>query len=147
MLEELQSRKKEKVAMFLTFENIIGLILLGFPVFVGSAALPLLLRAPLVVGAALLGVFLTLEAQGLPIYERVVWRVRGNIRIRTSGDTISPDNLAGAAQTPTQERALAVDGPIRTAQRQQGLRPPTASTSHPEVSNQNGVPHGDLSAE
>ena len=107
MLEELQSRKKEKVAMFLTFENIVGLILLGFSVLIGSASLPLLVRAPLVAGTVLLGVFLILEAQSLPIYERVLWSVRGMIRIRTTGGILAPEDLARAVRTPTQERALA----------------------------------------
>jgi hypothetical protein len=83
MLEELQSRKKEKVAMFLTFENIIGLILLGFPIFVGSAALPLLLRVPVVAGAALLGVLLTLDSQGLPVYGYAA-RLRHHLTTRVS---------------------------------------------------------------
>ena len=30
MLEELQNRRKEKVAIFLTFENIVGLIIVFF---------------------------------------------------------------------------------------------------------------------
>jgi len=58
MLEELQNRRKEKVAVFLTFENIVGLIVVFFPVFLGSGALPLLVRGPLCVGAAVLGVAL-----------------------------------------------------------------------------------------
>lgn len=127
--------------MFLTFENIIGLVLLGFPVFIGSASLPLLIRVPLVIAGALLGVFLTLEAQGLPIYERLLWRVRGLIRLRTSGNTIHPDDLVGAVQAPRQERALAVDGPIRTVQR--AIFVPRAPHG-PPVEQKNGVTHGDL---
>lgn len=125
MLEEFQSRRKEKVAAFLTFENIVGLILVTFPFFVGSAGLPLLIRAPLVLGAALFGVFVTLDIGGLPLYEKLLWRVRGLIRMRTRGDLITPEDLTGAARSDDQDRPLAVDGPIQIVtrdRRQRSLR-------------------------
>ena len=70
MLEELQNRRKEKVAIFLTFENIVGLIIVFFPVFVGTSAFPLLIRGPVCIGAALLGVSATLDVHGLPLNRR-----------------------------------------------------------------------------
>src|SRR3954470_10074238 len=82
MLEELQNRRKEKVAIFLTFENIVGLILVFFPVFLGTSAFPLIIRAPLCIGAAMLGVMATLDVQGLPIYAHLLWRARGYLRLR-----------------------------------------------------------------
>jgi hypothetical protein len=143
MIEELQSRKKEKVAMFLTFENIIGLVLFGFPGFVVSTNMPLLIRVPCVAGAALLGVFLTLETQGLPIYERLLWRARGAIRIRTRGGLIRPEDLAGAVRPTQLERALARDGPIRLAQRPTHRR---STRQHvPVPPPLKGVSHGNLS--
>src|SRR3954451_7553153 len=96
MLEELQNRRKEKVAIFLTFENIVGLIIVFFPVFLGSSAFPLIIRAPLCISAAVLGVMATLDVQGLPVYEHVVWRTRGWLRLRTQGQVITPDQLSGA---------------------------------------------------
>jgi hypothetical protein len=122
MLEEFQSRRKEKVAAFLTFENIVGLILVAFPFFVGSAGLPLLIRAPLVLGAALFGVFVTLEIGGLSLYEKLIWRGRGLIRLRTRGDVITPEDLTGAARSDDQERPLPLDGPIQIATRERGSR-------------------------
>src|SRR3954468_9236699 len=96
MLEELQNRRKEKVAIFLTFENIVGLIIVFFPVFLGSSAFPLLIRAPLCIGAAILSVMATLDVHGLPLYEQVLWRVRGYLRLRTQGQVITPEHLTGA---------------------------------------------------
>ena len=122
MLEELQNRRKEKVAIFLTFENIVGLILVFFPVFLSSGGLPLLLRAPLCLAAAVLGVALTLDMHGLAIYERALWQARGMVRLRTRGRVITPDDLAGAVAPETAERPLPLDGPIHAVERARSLR-------------------------
>jgi hypothetical protein len=115
MLEELQNRRKEKVAIFLTFENIVGLILVFFPVFVASSSLPLLIRGPLCITAAVLGVALTLDVEGLPVYAHALWRVRGTLRLRTNGSTITPDDLASTIARDAPERPLPLDGPIQAA--------------------------------
>jgi hypothetical protein len=117
MLEELQNRRKEKVAIFLTFENIVGLMLVFFPVFLITSALPLLLRAPLCIAAAVLGIALTLEVHGLAVYERALWHARGVVRLRTRGAVITPDDLAGALAPATAERPLPLAGPIRSIER------------------------------
>jgi hypothetical protein len=122
MLEELQNRRKEKVAIFLTFENIVGLILVFFPVFLSSGGLPLLLRAPLCLGAAVLGVALTLDVHGLAIYERALWQARGWLRLRTRGRVITPDDLAGAVAAETAERPLPLHGPIQAIERARSVR-------------------------
>lgn len=141
MLEELQNRRKEKVAIFLTFENIVGLILVFFPVFLGSGGLPLLLRAPLCLGAALVGVALTLDVQGLAIYERVLWQLRGMVRLRTRGAIITPDDLAGAVAPATPERPLPLDGPIHPVERARSIRLGPIATNH------HGGRHADSAAE
>jgi hypothetical protein len=123
MLEELQNRRKEKVAIFLTFENIVGLILVFFPVFLSSGALPLLLRAPLCLGAAVLGVALTLDVHGLAIYERALWQARGMVRLHMRGREITPDDLGGAIAPDTPERPLPLDGPIHAVERARSTRP------------------------
>ena len=117
MLEELQNRRKEKVAVFLTFETSVGLSAEFFPVFLGSTALPLLVRGPLCVGAAALGVALTIEIHGLALYEQLLWRVRGALRLRMHGDIITPDDLAGAIPPDVPEHPLALDGPVQATQR------------------------------
>ncbi len=124
MLEELQNRRKEKVAIFLTFENIVGLIIVFFPVFLGTSAFPLIIRAPLCIGAAILGVAATLDVHGLPIYEQLIWRARGTIRLRTHGQIIIPDHLTGAVLHDTSDRPLPVGGPIAVVERAQLLPQP-----------------------
>jgi hypothetical protein len=154
MLEELQNRRKEKVAIFLTFENIVGLIIVFFPVFLGTSAFPLLLRGPLCIGAALLGVTATLEVHGLPLYEQLLWRVRGLVRLRTQGQIITPEHLTGAVLQDAPDRALPVHGPIHVVERAKG-RPilPTRQTRDLRpILDQNGqrpqgVNHADPEAE
>jgi hypothetical protein len=124
MLEELQNRRKEKVAIFLTFENIVGLIIVFFPVFLATSAFPLLIRGPLCIGAAILGVTATLDIHGLPIYEQLLWRVRGYLRLRTQGQIITPDDLTGAIMLDAPDRPLPVGGPIFAVERAQLLAQP-----------------------
>lgn len=124
MLEELQNRRKEKVAIFLTFENIVGLIIVFFPVFLGSSAFPLIIRAPLCIGAAILGVTATLDVHGLPVYEQLLWRARGYLRLRTHGQIITPDHLTGAVMLDTPDRPLPLGGPIAVVERAQLLAQP-----------------------
>ena len=119
MLEELQNRRKEKVAIFLTFENIVGLIIVFFPVFLGTSAFPLLIRAPLCIGAAVLGVMATLDVHGLPLYEQVLWRARGFLRLQTQGQVITPDQLTGAVMLDAPDRPLPLGGPIAVVERAQ----------------------------
>lgn len=71
MIDEIQSRKGEKVALFLTFENAAGLILGVLPAFILSGALPWWLRILIVLAAGAVGVLATLEVGGLAFYERV----------------------------------------------------------------------------
>jgi hypothetical protein len=111
-IEEILSRKSEKIALFLTVENAIGLIVAALPAYLLSQGLPFVLRILVVGAAALLGIVATLDVGGLTLFERIVWRVRGMLRMRVSGDTITPDQLSGGSSV-RRERPLAVDGPIR----------------------------------
>jgi hypothetical protein len=124
MLEELQNRRKEKVAVFLTFENIVGLIVVFFPVFLGSGGLPLLIRGPLCIAAALLGAAITIDVHGLALYEQLLWRVRGALRLRLRGNIITPDDLAGAIPPDAPEHPLALDGPVQATRRTRVLAQP-----------------------
>jgi hypothetical protein len=132
MLEELQNRRKEKVAIFLTFENIVGLIIVFFPVFLGSSAFPLIIRAPLCIGAAIFGVTATLDVHGLPVYEQVLWRARGALRLRTHGQIITPEGLTGAVILDAPERPLPLGGPITVVERAQVLAQPGQLLAQPQ---------------
>lgn len=117
IIEELTSRKQEKIASFLTFESIVAVILAFMPVFIISGSWPLLIRVPVCLVAALAGYSCTLELRGLPLYEQLLWTLRGLFRLRTQGDRLLPEELPGAVPSPDQDRVIAVSGPIEVVQR------------------------------
>jgi len=120
-IEQISTRKGEKIAAFLTIENAAGLAVTVLPIYMLSGALPLLLRALLLGAAAALGIGATLEVRGLALYERALWRGRGALRLRLQGCRITPEQLAGASRSVRPDRPLALAGPIQVAGRQQGL--------------------------
>ena len=117
IIEELTSRKKEKIAAFLTFESIVAVILAFMPIFMISSTWPLLTRVPLCLGAALTGYICTVEFQGMPLYEHVLWTARGLFRLKTQGNRILPDDLPGAIPAPNEDRVIVVNGAIELVQR------------------------------
>jgi hypothetical protein len=124
IIEELTSRKKEKIATFLTFESIVAVILAFMPIFMISSSWPLLTRVPLCLAAAVAGYVITLELRGLPLYEHVLWTARGVFRLRVHGDRIVPEDLPGAIPAPDQDRVIAASGPIELVQRASALPAP-----------------------
>lgn len=121
MIDEIQSRKGEKVALFLTFENAAGLILGVLPAFILSGAMPWWLRILIVLAAGAVGVLATLEVGGLAFYERVAWAARGMIAKRATGERITPEQLIGAPTVGRRDRALPIDGPIRAVSMRKGV--------------------------
>ncbi|HEX9373273.1 MAG TPA: hypothetical protein VF897_19835 [Roseiflexaceae bacterium] len=121
-IEEIQSRRGEKIALFLTIENAMGLILAAFPAYLISVAMPFVLRILIVGAAALLGVLATLDVGGMAFYERLAWRVRGYLRQRMSSTTITPEQIAGGAPAVRRDRPLPVGGPVQ-------LRPDAPATT------------------
>jgi hypothetical protein len=122
IIEELTSRKKEKIATFLTFESIVAVILGFMPIFMVSGSWPLLTRVPLCLIGALAGYICTLELQGLPLYEHVLWTARGLFRLKTQGNRVGPEDLPGATPAPDEDRVIVVSGPISLVQREVGER-------------------------
>lgn len=117
IIEELTSRKKEKIATFLTFESIVAVILAFMPIFMLSSSWPLLTRVPVCLVAALAGYLCTVELHGMPLYEHVLWTARGLFRLRTQGNRIVPEDLPGAIPAPDEDRVIVVSGPIELVQR------------------------------
>jgi hypothetical protein len=119
-IEEIQSRRSEKIALFLTVENAAGLIIAALPAYLISAGMPFLLRILLVGAAALLGVAMTLDVGGLAFYERLMWRMRGNLRRRVGSQVLTPDALVGAVAI-RHDRPLRVGGPIQVRRERRPL--------------------------
>jgi hypothetical protein len=126
IIEELTSRKKEKIATFLTFESIVAVILGFMPIFMISGSWPLLTRVPLCAAAAVAGYVMTLELHGMPLYEHVTWTARGLFRLRTQGSRVVPEDLPGAIPAPDKDRVVAASGPIELVQRHAGAAPRTS---------------------
>lgn len=121
IIEELTSRKKEKIATFLTFESIVAVLITFMPIFMISGTWPLLTRVPVCLAAAIAGYVLTVEMHGLPLYEHVLWTARGLFRLHVHGNRIGPDDLPGAVPAPDQDRVVAASGPIELVQRRPTL--------------------------
>jgi hypothetical protein len=117
IIEELTSRKKEKIATFLTFESIVAVLLAFMPIFMVSGSWPLLIRVPACAAAAVAGYVLTLELHGLPLYEHLLWTARGLYRLRVHGTHVGPEDLPGAIPAPDEDRVIAANGPIELVQR------------------------------
>jgi hypothetical protein len=124
-LEEIQSRRSEKIAMFLTLENAFGMILVAFPAYLISAGMPFVLRVLIVLTAAALGIVATLDLGGMTWYERMLWMGRGVIRRRLHGDRITPGQLPGTTAHVHAERPLPRGGPIRRRAAPAALPVPT----------------------
>lgn len=112
-IEEIQGRKGEKIAAFLTLENAMGLVLGALPTCVATSAMPFLLHMLIVLAAAGLGIVLTLDLGGMAGYEWIVWRVRGLLRLRIQSPMITPEQLAGAAVVVRAGRPLSIGGPVQ----------------------------------
>ncbi len=112
-IEELRSRRHEKVALLLTVENFAGLLFVAFPVYLSTTGLePYWLRMLVTIIAGVVGIGVTLDLGGLALYERLIWQIRGLIRRGLQGDRIRPPDLPGTA-LELRARPLANDGPIK----------------------------------
>ncbi|NTU78143.1 MAG: hypothetical protein HGA45_01860 [Chloroflexales bacterium] len=144
IIEELTSRKKEKIATFLTFESIVAVIVAFMPIFMISSSWPLLTRVPLCLAAAVAGYAVTLELHGLPLYEHALWTARGLFRLRVHGNRVVPEDLPGAIPAPDEDKVIAASGPIELVRRAAVVAPrlsphpggpvlPAATTDDPEA--------------
>ena len=123
-LEELCSRKREKVALFLTAENMAGVFAVALPAYLGTLHTTFWLRLLILLAALVLGIALTSEINGLAFYERVLWRLRGWVRRRASGATLQPAEFT-AVPLVQGDRALPAGGPVRRATGGAGAPPST----------------------
>lgn len=137
-IEQLRSRKHEKVALFLTAENMAGLLVMVLPVYLGTATMSSpVLRFILLAAAAVIGLATTLQVNGLAFYERILWRVRGWVRVRVTGGVIHPSTFTNAPITKRQSRVLRLDGPIQVMRLGAGPFVPPTQTIRSLARNQN----------
>ena len=115
-LEELTSRKREKVALFLTAENMAGLLAIGLPAYIGTLGVSIWLRILILIAAGILGVALTSEVNGMAFYERALWWVRGRVRRRMTSAIVRPIEFT-VAPVVQGDRALLLGGPLRRVKR------------------------------
>jgi hypothetical protein len=119
-LENFSDQRSQKVARFLTLEMLVGVFVVVGPVFFVTQHTPPLLRALAVLLAIALGVLVTVDIGGLPLYARVLWRVRGQVRGLMTGTILHPETLALDAAVVRATRAVRRDSPVQPLLRRQG---------------------------
>jgi hypothetical protein len=118
-LTNIFARREEKVARFLTMEQFaVGILFVG-PALVLARTLPLLLAMPLVLAAAALTLAVTLKHRGLAMHERLLWRLRGELRLLVRGRTISQEDLAGTRRHSGDARATRRGAAVRATRRRE----------------------------
>ena len=115
-IEELQSRRNEKVILFLTFEAVIAALAGGGLAYLVTGALPSILRLVVCLAVAGAGVALTVELGGLPLYQRLLWWLRGTVRELRQGRVIDPDSLSTRDPTPATTHSFAEGGAVEIFQ-------------------------------
>lgn len=104
------ARGSEKLAAFLTASNMAGLVIVAGPLYVLSAAWPLIPRILALLATAALGIWLTLPQQGIQRYTRLLWRVRGLVWQRAGRRVIGPEDLSGSTGAPASRSWSPVPG-------------------------------------
>lgn len=134
MIEQLRSRRGEKVAPFVTAENVVGMSVLAGPFFVMNE-LPILARIVLIVFGATLGYLITQESRGMMLCERVLWRIRGEFRLLLRGRTLAPSDLSGTRPSVIQHRAVARGGIVQKSRQHRAdqVLPTTVSRRHEHI--------------
>lgn len=118
MIDEIQSRKGEKVALFLTIENATGLVLGAIPGFlITFRNMPWYLTFLITFAAGGLGLLVTLEVGGMAMYERLVWWVRGYLHQKLTSTRITPEDVTGGRALGQRDAALPIGGAVRLVKR------------------------------
>lgn len=128
MIDEIQIRKGEKVAIFLTMENATGLVLGAIPGFlITFRSMPWYLCFLITITAGGVGLLATIEIGGMAFYERMVWWVRGYLKQRMGTHRIIPEEITGGRAVGQRDAAIRLGGPVRLVPRRRAtLHRPTA---------------------
>lgn len=125
-LEELTSRKREKVALFFTAEHMAGMLAVGLPAYVATLGTTFWLRALVLVLAAVVGVLLTSDIGGMAAYERAAWWLRGRLRRAIAGKTLEPLEFA-TTSVEQHGRAVPLGRAIRRKRAARATAAPTTA--------------------
>lgn len=137
MIDEIQSRKGEKVAIFLTMENATGLVLGAIPGFLLTfRTMPWYLCFLITITAGGVGLLATIEIGGMAFYERMVWWVRGYLKERMGTHRIIPEEITGGRAVGQRDAAIPLGGPVRLVRQHRTTfhRPTTPSGRRRAVS-------------
>lgn len=89
------SRRGEKIAPFVTMQNLGGVLAFGLVPWLLLASAPPLVRLVIALVGGVLGYILTLEVNGLSLVERFYWRMVGEVQALMVKRTISPQDMPG----------------------------------------------------
>ena len=109
---ENMTRRGEKIAPFLTVENLVGLMISGTISYVLKASLEGIWQFVLMAVCMGMGYFATTESQGMVRYQRVMYRLRGSVVSLARGRLIAPNDLPGSAPQ-IQATVMQRDGLVR----------------------------------
>jgi hypothetical protein len=128
-IEELGDRSQERFALGLSAQNVIGMVVCGFPLFTISSTWPPGARLAAILAALALGFIATVEVSGLLVYAWPLWWARGRVRRLVQSSTIYPDQLPGIAAERV-AAPLRAGGPLRVARRRRPACLPASRTAH-----------------
>lgn len=112
-LEQVFSRKHERVAALFSVHNVLGIVAVALPVYLASRLLPGWLHMGLTLLAAIAGYVLTMDHDGLALYERILWHLRAYAApVLTGTRILSPTSLPGM-QVRAAPRVMVHGGAVR----------------------------------
>lgn len=106
------SRRGEKIAPFVSVQNALGMVALAAIGWVASAAFPGPVQFFLTLLLAGTGYLITMDVKGMSLYERVLWQLRGRMRMLLRGKTLAPEDLPGTV-VQTKLAVTRRGGPVR----------------------------------
>lgn len=129
-LEQVLSRKNERVFMLVSLQNFFGIAALGLPTFLLTESLGLIARVAATILAGVLGHALTTEVRGMALYERAFWMARGVLAGMLTPPIVRPADIPGTRYRAA-PLALPVGGPVRAIRRPAGqcAAPPAHGSS------------------
>lgn len=112
-IEQITTRGYEKVAPFLTVQQLFGVIIGLIPGVNLMRWIDGVLGVVVMLLVVLLSYLLTTEMDGMAPYERIMWHLRGLLRGVLMGTTLTPDDLPGVAVT-TENTGISWEGGLVT---------------------------------